>query len=247
LLTSEENGVRLYLQEEQRLDYLAQSDVSLRVHRPVNPHDLVWGRTVERVRHLVCTRGVVSFHCTRLTQTEMDDVRANGLRPLSPSFTRRRIERLAQQNLISPRAAQALKKHNEASASNREEKIWFFHCLSTLRDESGLYRLFRSWGGEALYHHHEKDSPAGDDLRRSGTPCIALAALRPSDICPFASFEEQMIWVWLDRDDSNAPSRDCDTYLRCRSVPVFDVIVRADRRFEELTDCSNWRCSIDSD
>ena len=245
LLTSEEEGLRSYLQEEQRLDHLAECDVILRIRRPANPHRFVWDRTVERVRQLACAHAVVGFHCARLVQTEVDDIRANGLRPPSPCFALQRVDRLVQQGSISQAGAQAIRERNEASADNREGRICFFHCLSTLRDESGLYRLFRWWGGEALYCHHEADSPARDDLRRSGMPCIVLAAFQSSDICTFGSFEEHMTNVWLDRDGPDARPHDCETHVQGRGVRVLDVIVRADPRFEELTDCLNWRQSID--
>lgn len=147
---------------------------------------------------------------------------------------------------MSPEAARALRERNEATASCREGSIWFFHCLSTLNDESGLYSLFRYWGGEAVYCLHETDSPACAELPSIGTPCIVLAALHPSEVGFFSTFEERMIRVWLDRDDPDAHSQDCDTRVTHPRVRVLDVIVRADVLFDELTGCLGWNRSIDS-
>jgi len=123
--------------------------------------------------------------------------------------------------------------------------VCFCHCVSTLKDEWGLYRLFRSWGGEALYCHHEEDSPARDELRRIGTPCIVVGSLQRPDISTITSFEERIIRVWLARNDPGAHSQDFDTVVKGRSVPVLDVIVHRDVLFGEPANCSRQRQSID--
>ncbi len=48
---------------------------------------------------------------------------------------------------------------------------------SVLRSEGAVGRLFRSWGGEALYNSHEDDLETGPLLRRIGTPCIWIVVL----------------------------------------------------------------------
>jgi hypothetical protein len=240
LLNSERDLIRSYLQEEKRIHDLVEGDVLIRLRPPKNPHLLRWNSIVETIRQLIRDYSIIGFHCTRLTETEIQGIRANGLRPLSPAFTQQRIERLVQEGRISPAAAQALIERNESSASNRAGHVCFFHCLSTLRDASGLYRLFRSWGGEAVYYHHEEDSPAREELRRIGTPCIVVGSLRRCDISPIRSLEERIIRVWQSQNDPGAYSQDCDTLVRGRSVPVLDVISRDSLLFEELTHYSEW-------
>jgi len=151
---------------------------------------------------------------------------------------------------MSPQCAEVLKRRDDspgAKLAKREGLISFFHCLLTLRrDEGGLYRLLRYWGGEAIYGHHEEDSAVKDALSRIGTPCIVVATLQPSDVDTFGCFEERLIRLWIDRDKPEAHSHDCDTQVKGRSVPVLEVIEYADPRFEDLTGCSNWDHRIDS-
>jgi hypothetical protein len=250
ILASKEVGLRSYVEEELRLDECAREDMMLRYRPRSNPHKRGWQETTRRVRELADAHPVVGFHCSRLIPEEIDDIRATGLRPLSHAFTCERIDRLVHQNLVSAALAPELKRRDDsphAGLARREGLLSFFHCLSTLeRDEEGLYRLLRYWGGEAVYGHHPESSLARDALRRIGTPCIVLATLRPSDVGIVGSFEERLIGVWLDRGRANAHSHDCDTQVANRSVPVFDVVEYADPRFERLTSCSKWEHWIDS-
>jgi hypothetical protein len=254
ILASEEAQLRSYVEAERAREERARDDVMLRFEPWANPHQSGWQEAARRVRELAHTHPVVGFHCTRLIPEEIEDIRTHGLRPLSRSFTCERIDRVLRQNLLSAALAPEIKRRDDsphARLARREGLISFFHCLSTLRrDESGLYRLLRYWGGEAVYGHHEgRSSETMDALSRIGTPCIVVATLQPSDVRGYTSmsFEERLIRVWLDRGTPDADSQDCDTQVRNRSVPVFDVIEYADPRFEQLTGYSQWCYRIDSE
>ena len=66
----------------------------------------------------------------------------------------------------------------ERASSNRSGLAWFCFTRALLRDESGIERLFRSWGGEALYNSHEDDKKTGPTLAALGKPCIVIARQR---------------------------------------------------------------------
>jgi len=240
ILASEEVQLRSYVEAERMYEERLRDDVMLRLQPWANPYESGWQEAAGRVRELAEAYPVVGFHCTRLTRDEIDDVRSNGLRPLSPCFTSQRVDRRVRDGLISPRSAHEFKAANETTAGNRRGMIWFFHCLSTLRDEGAIYRLFRSWGGESIYCRHETNWRPHPVLSRIGTPCIVVATLQPSDVGGLRSFEERLILVWLDRNRANAYSHDCDTRVQNRVVPVLEVIEYADPRFEQLTGCSQW-------
>src|SRR5580704_9783667 len=55
--------------------------------------------------------------------------------------------------------------------------LFLFRQIDILLDEGGLHHLFRSWGGEATYAGHEKDSKISVRLRQIGKPCIVQCSV----------------------------------------------------------------------
>ena len=53
------------------------------------------------LRSLLETRKVLAYHCTRLTASEAEDIRAYGLHPLSPELVDKRLRNAHEQGLIS--------------------------------------------------------------------------------------------------------------------------------------------------
>ena len=150
-LTVNEEKLKAYVLQEQSLDKQAEANAILRYHRPKNNYQISWNSAIEMIKQQIEGYSIIGFHCTRLTESEILDIKINGLHPLDPSFTEYRIINLLKQNLISSFTANAIRTLNESSAYSRKDNVCFFHCLSTLQDEWGLYRLFCFWGGEAVY------------------------------------------------------------------------------------------------
>ena len=242
-LSTNEKGLMKYVIEENRLDKKAQTDIMIRFNRPENSFQRYWNNAVELIKEQIYNYSIVGFHCTRLTESEILDIQTNGLHPLEPSFTEYRITNLVKQNFISSFTAKEIHSSNLSSADNRKGNVCFFHCISTLKDEWGLYRLFRFWGGEAIYFLHEKNPNILKELLSIGIPCIVVGSLKPTDIINIRSIEERIIYVWLSQKDKNAHSQDCDTFVKY-NVPVLEIINRSDPRFEQLTDCLNWNYKI---
>jgi hypothetical protein len=110
---------------------------------------------------------LTGYHCTRLTEVEIEEVRAKGLLPSSPAMLTQRIRRLPIPTSIQDR----LCSENQAADGNRKGMIWF--CLfPPILDDFGVKRFFQSWGGEALYNSHERDPETGPVLRQIGIPCV---------------------------------------------------------------------------
>lgn len=238
ILRASERELRSFLEEERRVEELGRIDLIVRFSPPANPFLSSWRETTDSLSRVLESVAIIGFHCTRLVSWEIDNIRKQGLRPLSRGFTLTRIDRVYDERLIKADVANALSQINECDHEFRRDAVSFFHCLSSLQDESGLYRLFRCWGGEALYLHHENDSVATSSLRSLGVPCIIVATLRCDQVSGGASLAERLIRIWIERD--NGLSHDCDYFVMNQVVPVVDVIERSDLRFEMLTRCASW-------
>ena len=233
--------MREYVREENRIDELAETDVLLRIDRPTNPREEYWHNSLNEIREIVKGCNIAGFHCTRLVETEIGEIRKNGLQPLSYDFSLKRIKNIQRLGLMDPITANALIENNKINDPARNGKIAFFHCISTFRNVHCLHRLFRSWGGEALYWCHEDNSDISNVLQNIGTPCIVVGSLHLSEISCWPSMEERIVNIWLDKDKLDAFSQDRDTFIE-RPVDVVEVITRDDQRFEELTGYSTWGC-----
>jgi hypothetical protein len=238
-LNSLESEIRKYREVELNIDKEAKLNVLLRVNRRRNDYDEYWKYAVSEVKNFIKNKMIVGFHCSRLTEGEIFDVEKNGLRPLSFQFAVNRINTLLEHKFISPNVAKRLLGNNKCKEENRNENVCFFHCLSTLKDESGLHRLFRAWGGEAIYSSHEFNSDIFHELTLVGTPSIVVASLYPDEVGLFNDIEQRIIDVWIDRIIDEDCRHDCDTIVR-RQVKVLQIIKKEDAAFEELTNYSNW-------
>lgn len=239
ILTKLEPNLQEYREIELQIDDAAEKDVLLRINRPTNKNEKFWNYAVSRISELIKDFLVVGFHCSRLTENEISDVKRNGLTPLMTKFAVTRIKTLTRDGLLSPITAQKLIEENEAGATNRNGNVCFFHCLSTLKDESGLYQLFRAWGGEAIYLNHENNPSVFHEITAVGKPCIILASIYPNEVGFFNDLEERIIKIWLDRNVETESNYDCDSLVK-RQVSVLEILNREDPKFEILTGCDNW-------
>lgn len=118
---------------------------------------------------------VRGWHCTRLADNEATDVRANGLALLSADMVERRITTQVQRGTLPVAVGDILRAAHQGAASNRTGMIWFCFFPPCDAGESGIHRLLRHWGGEAMYWTHESDATVAPVLRQLGTPCIVEA------------------------------------------------------------------------
>jgi hypothetical protein len=211
--------------------------------RPSNPHQSERRQVLESL-DLCFSAGysLRGFHCTRLTDVEVDIIRREGMTPPDQVMLRRRIEDLRAQGLISDSNAATLCEENYAADQNRAGRIWLIFTASPLKWQSGVESLFRNWGGEALYALHDRDRKMGPLLQSIGVPRIVEAAVPLADLGSYA-------WIW----DVLAKQ-----FLRGRGVPVSDldyeariqspipaknikrILSRSDPEFETLTGCAGW-------
>ena len=130
--------------------------------------------------------------------------------------------------------------------------IHFCANRSTLQDCDAVYRLFRSWGGEALYWGHEKDTYLAPVLGRIGVPCIVVCAIPFKRIRqPYHEFPEYFLSHMVSEEFENtylSSAVDIRTGENLCSSEILDIIGHSDSRFEELTTEASWpeRCQINA-
>jgi hypothetical protein len=121
--------------------------------------------------------------------------------------------------------------------------IWFVNSRLLLSDYLGVFRLFRSWGGESLYRSHERHPKTGPLLRRIGVPCIVVAALPIQKFQCYGKISYRILWSFLKKNGVDTDqSGDLEGHMKEPVSPtrIKEIIAYGDRRFEALTRCNSW-------
>jgi hypothetical protein len=236
LIKSSEKELKGYIQEEHRIDKLGRDDLSVRYNRPYNSYTEEWTNTINNLEKVLAEHSIVGFHCTKLMDSEILDIQSNGLQPLSKDFANQRVNKLFEQNLISQDLKNELENKEELSSENRIGKIFVFHCLSTLKDEWGLNRLFGYWGGESLYAYLKSSR----ELKQIGTSCIVITSIKINELDIYPELSKRMIAVYFN---DNYYPHDTDSIIESK-LDVVKIIKREDKLFEQLTDIHEWSYEI---
>jgi hypothetical protein len=247
----EENGETLiaYQRERERIDRLGWTDVRVRVDPPVNPHRDDYDTVLERAETLLRGHRLVGYHCTRLTAAEVNRIRSGGLRALSPDLVRERLQSCFNAGEMSAEQCRFFLDHPmlHAHLANRHGTrtgiVWLCPNRSTLRDASGVYRLFRSWGGEVLYAGFEDDPSVAAVLTSLGRPAIVKCAVPlPLDDIYGCRAAQLLSNAVRDQIEHPEPSPTFDWSVRRDLAPseVLEIITFDNPRFEELTGYRSW-------
>jgi hypothetical protein len=179
-----------------------------------------------------------------LTPQEIDQVRQAGLKPLSSTLLKDRLDRAMNQGYFSQEIAELLWSEPQAEDRGRVGMTWFVNCRSVLQDEHSVIRLFQSWGGEALYNSHEHRPDTGNALREFGLACIVVAAVPMAKAHTLmASKGERFIWRHLqDRGVATGHGADVETYATEPVGPdsILEIVTADNPRFAQVTQCASW-------
>ncbi|MEJ0084997.1 MAG: hypothetical protein WDO72_04915 [Pseudomonadota bacterium] len=239
-----------FQRERQRIDRLGWDDIRVRINPPENRYEDEYKALVDRLDGSLVRHRIVGYHCTRLTPGEIRSIKANGLRLLSTDLVRQRLDScVADGHMTSAQCeylvgSQIMRESLGNLHGNRTGMIWFCPNRSTLQESSGVYRLFRSWGGEAVYLGHEEDEKIAAVLAGIGTPCIVKCAIPfPCDDPYYPQFAARFFSQFISNDfeyPEPSPGFDLCTERDLLGSEVLEVIEFSDPRFESLTACSTW-------
>lgn len=204
----------------------------------------VYDRAIEALRELLQPFALRGWHCTRLTDEEVEGVRTNGILLPDLNMLHRRIDALVQKGLVDRNLGELLKTRNQAAEKNRAGMVWFCFFTPAVAGESGIGRFFRHWGGEALYNSHEDDPVTSPVLRRIGTPRLIEADIPISSLAVHGDPVFKIVREFLRSLGNN--EIECSDYEGriVRPLPAANVrrvISFPEPEFMTLTGCADWR------
>jgi hypothetical protein len=236
--------LKQYVIEDRLIDQRAEEDVRLRVQWPRNPLQWVYDDVLERCKSIVASLDVAGYHGTRLHDSEIASIKAQGVRVLSGDFLAARIRERVLDNSISPDIAERLMAKHQADDENRRGKIFFAFNRNMLMDEGGFSRLFRYWGGESLYRLHSIDTITAPWLEKTGIPCIIEAAIPLASIASsYTDIPKRILCAYLLRRQVITASKDDPEGYVVEDIPserVLRVIRFSDPEFASFTQCDRW-------
>ncbi|MFI7356072.1 hypothetical protein ACIBTP_19255 [Streptomyces avidinii] len=151
------------------------------------------------LRELLARRLLRTFHATRLLDYEVDDIKAQGLRRLTPQLLEDRQDKALAAGVITAEEHKTLCESSvfktERFARFRLNKICVVGNRQPLHDRR-IGDQFSFWGGEAQYNGAGWEKLASDRVKRLGRPALVVALLDVTDpkvavlssrelVCPF--------------------------------------------------------------
>lgn len=122
---------------------------------------------------------LMGYHATRLLDHEVQSVRSNGLVPLSPEATLKRLDVAVEVGALPPALADLLRPGavSTSSESNRTNQVCLTSSRDALRSRRGFWRLLTYWGGEAIYWHRMDGDPVLSTLAQIGRGAVVSASI----------------------------------------------------------------------
>jgi hypothetical protein len=187
------------------------------------------------------------WHCTRLTDYEIDEIQTNGMLLPNAAMLTRRINALVKAGQLASAIAQQLIAKNQADDPNRADKLWFYFYPPRRAGEKGVGRFFRHWGGEGLYNLHEDDPVTSPAIRCIGTSCVIeadvpIALLKSSD-----GLALKVVRRFLKSRGyrMREPVDHADRINRPLPTNCIRRVIRfLDSEFASLTGCDAWRSPL---
>lgn len=195
------------------------------------------------MRELLKEHSLIGYHCTKLTENEIESIRENGLLLQNGDSLNKRILQLEKDGLIESGIALELSSRNQANDSNRALMLWFCFFEPYLAGKWGIERFFRSWGGEALYNSHEADPLTGPALRGIGTPCVIKASVPIKTLKSSYYPDSSMIRAFLSlkgHELDNGIEHEGFSTTNIGPESIIDIYQYPSKEFNNLTKFNEW-------
>ncbi len=236
--------------ERLNIEQRCMEDVFLRINPPENKFKQSYLKLMAKLEILLTPHQIVVYHCTRLTREEIENIKQEGLQVLSAGLVHKRLHECLSNGYLEQREyeyfmnSQSLSESLDNRHGARSNKICFCANRTVLRDCGAVYRLFRSWGGEAIYREFENNTSIGNKLRLIGVPCIVVCTIpftRAKIFHPYFS-EHFAAYLIASEFEYAEPSAEFDLSVtrNLDASNVLDVIEYSDHRFEHLTHSLSW-------
>lgn len=139
----------------------------------------------DRIRAVLRDYGIVVYQCARLLDSEVADIRLNGLRAASMSLLSDKVKAARGEGLLTDDQAERLLASGVFTADQQREartdEICALTILRTLTiDPNGTRPLLTYWGGEITYFWQTRTHPdLAEVLQKIGHPVLIEFQHRP--------------------------------------------------------------------
>jgi len=182
LLETNAQLIRDYFDTSQR-QFAEREASDHRGPHPTNPFGRSYMDFVETIMRDMESRSIRAWHYTRLTDGEVENMKAGGLHPGTLETLRKRLDQQAGLGFFSKADADLLYAgspcHNREQQPGRLGKFWMA-AIPIAQDDSLVELLLESWGGESTYFWQE-DQRLQVLLRTIGLPRIIEIAVNLSN------------------------------------------------------------------
>ncbi|WP_395307966.1 hypothetical protein V4U86_21640 [Mycobacterium sp. AMU20-3851] len=190
----------------------------------------------DRIRSILFDYGVVVYQCARLLDSEVADIRLNGLRATSASLLHDKVRAAREEGVLTEHHAERLLTKGVLTAPEqraaRVDEVCALTILRTLTvDPYGTQPLLNYWGGEITYFWQiDEDPDLAEVLRSIGNPVLIEFQHRP---CPTDHCSPELANVVIGRYQD---LDDCAGEIHIRlphgkRIPAIEVWQRDDFRW----------------
>lgn len=184
------------------------------------------------------------WHCTRLLDAEVCEIRQDGLHVLSEDLLLNRIDAAQVAGELTNEVADRLRVSHVAAHRNRKGQLWF-GFTSDLPDESAIGPLLRNWGGEAMYWAHTNDRIIADVLQNLGRPTVIEAWVPISSLGTVQVLVDLVCQVDLESaglfDRSEVVKYEAYSTEPIPAENIIAIDQHPGTEFERRTRCLTWR------
>lgn len=212
-------------------------------HRLTNPLSDDFDCATLVVRELVQSTVLRGWHCTRLTEHEVQHIRTHGMQLPNLEVLTQRVRRLQADGEINNGIAEQLIAKNQAGENIRQGRLFFCFFEPRTAGQSGIECFFRFWGGEALSNSHDHDPNTGKTLRKIGRPCLIQVDVPISSLRVNTSLGETIIKQYLfNRSEGNAAEEpDSHVFDPIPAANIVRFVFHGDPDFAALSGCDDWK------
>lgn len=187
--------VRSYIETDQTNFLHKDTSSGVRAAYRDNPYEKSYLDLLEALSCTIETRIIRAWHYTRLTDGEVETLRATGVYPSTLETTRQRINALVDDGLMSSELAteifEASPLHDSAQVLARSNKFWMTsHPIEA--SDGGVSSLLSNWGGEAVYFWLDTHPHLAEFVAGIGKPRVLEIAV-PVDATRQAHFAAKSI------------------------------------------------------
>ena len=170
---------------------------------------------------MVKKQSIFGWHFTRLTESELNNIKIEGIIPSSSYFLETRLTTLVESGILSASEKISIIEssplQNEQQRKSREGKFWFV-SKKFPSDDGRVELLLNHWGGEVAYFWIH-DETLKTKLQQIGNAKVIEATVPIDMIKQAHSASEAILANYLDPEKRYDINREFDFYIEKPLAP----------------------------